>query len=97
MPILSIVSTVYKSRPFLPSFLSACLAVVAELGLAADEWELVLADDGSPDDSLAWLRQQQAAYPQVVLVELARNFGHHYAAVAGLACQGAAAPAQVAG
>lgn len=46
--------------------------------------ELVLVDDGSPDESLALAREHAARDTRIVVVELARNFGHHHAILAGL-------------
>jgi putative glycosyltransferase len=48
-------------------------------------YELVYVDDGSPDASAATVRELAGGDARVVLVELSRNFGHHPAAVAGLA------------
>jgi putative glycosyltransferase len=82
-PALSIVTTLYRSRAFLPEFLTQCLSTLAALGIA--DYELVFVDDGSPDDSAAWVREQCRVQPRIRLVELSRNFGHHQAAIAGLA------------
>ncbi len=48
------------------------------------EDELILVDDGSPDNSLALARAHAAIDPRITVVELARNFGHHVAILAGL-------------
>src|SRR4051794_39196736 len=77
MPI-SLVTTLYKSAPFLDEFVARCLA------LMRPDDELVLVDDGSPDNSLELARAHASADPRVVVVELARNFGHHIAILAGL-------------
>ncbi|MBB6253755.1 putative glycosyltransferase [Nitrospirillum iridis] len=47
--------------------------------------EFILVDDGSPDDSLAVARSLMAQDSRVVVLELARNFGHHKAMMTGLA------------
>ena len=49
-----------------------------------DKDELILVDDGSPDESLALAREHAARDARIVVVELARNFGHHHAILAGL-------------
>ena len=49
-----------------------------------DKDELVLVDDGSPDESLALAKAHAARDTRIVVVELARNFGHHHAILAGL-------------
>lgn len=81
-PAWSIVSTMYRSRAFLERFLEEVLTALAELG--AHEFEIVLVNDGSPDESLAYAMTRQREIPQLVVVDLSRNFGHHYAMQAGL-------------
>lgn len=75
---VSLVSTLYKSAPFVDEFVARCLA------LMGPEDELILVDDGSPDNSLALARARAAVDSRIVVVELARNFGHHIAILAGL-------------
>lgn len=82
IPAISIVSTMYRSRPFLETFLAECGAALAELGLA--DYEIVLVNDGSPDDSRDYVRGRIGELPGLVLVDLSRNFGHHAAIMAGL-------------
>ena len=55
----------------------------AQVG-SARELELVLVNDGSPDDSAAVCRGLAARKPHVRFVDLARNFGEHNAVMAGL-------------
>jgi dolichol-phosphate mannosyltransferase len=47
-------------------------------------YELVFIDDGSKDASVAHMHKLMAHDPRIVLVELARNFGHQVALSAGL-------------
>lgn len=75
---ISLVSTLYKSAPFLDEFVARCLAL-----MRIDD-ELILVDDGSPDNSLSMARQHAARDSRIVVVQLARNFGHHRAILAGL-------------
>jgi len=81
-PELSVISTLYRSRPFLERFLSECLQALSEL--KSDQFEILLVNDGSPDDSLAYALERQQDIPQLVIVDLSRNFGHHHAIQAGL-------------
>ena len=81
-PHISIVSTMYRSRPFLERFLAECLQALAELDCT--EFEIVLVNDGSPDDSLDYAVSRRKDIPHLVVVDLSRNFGHHYAIQAGL-------------
>ncbi|KGO89067.1 glycosyltransferase family 2 protein [Flavobacterium suncheonense] len=80
---LSVVTTLYRSKPFLEVFLKEMTAAIKVLKIEA--YELIFVNDGSPDDSLAYLLAQKEQYPQLKLIDLSRNFGHHYAIQAGLA------------
>ena len=81
-PLLSIVTTMYRSRRFLERFLAECRQAAEESGFAT--FEIVLVNDGSPDDSLAYAISRKPDFPELVIVDLSRNFGHHYAIQAGL-------------
>ncbi|MGO8754179.1 MAG: glycosyltransferase family 2 protein [Gallionellaceae bacterium] len=81
-PQVSIVSTMYRSRPFLENFLAGCLETLHEIQVA--DFEIVLVNDGSPDDSLTYAVGRRQDIPQLVVVDLSRNFGHHHAIQAGL-------------
>ena len=82
VPEWSIVSTMYRSHEFLSDFLDQCLEVLARMQVK--DFEIVLVNDGSPDDSLAYAKKRQQDIPQLVVVDLSRNFGHHNAMQAGL-------------
>ena len=79
---LSVVTTLYKSRPFLATYLKEILASIQEIKI--DNYELIFVNDGSPDDSVKFLLEQKKEIPQIKIVDLSRNFGHHYAIQAGL-------------
>ena len=81
-PTLSIVSTLYNSRRFLDDFLRGCLEALAEAG--CKQYEIVLVNDGSPDDSLDHALTLKRDLPGLVIVDLSRNFGHHHAVQAGI-------------
>jgi putative glycosyltransferase len=81
-PALSIVSTMYRSRQFLDQFLKQCLQSVHDIGCT--KFEIVLVNDGSPDDSVDYAISRKHDIPELVIVDLSRNFGHHYAMQAGL-------------
>jgi putative glycosyltransferase len=81
-PTISIVSTMYRSRFFLEQFLAECLQALQQL--ECTDFEIVLVNDGSPDDSLTYAVTRRQDIPQLVVVDLSRNFGHHYAMQAGL-------------
>ncbi|HEY8233314.1 MAG TPA: glycosyltransferase family 2 protein [Vicinamibacteria bacterium] len=79
---LSVVTMLYRSEAYLREFHARALSAAGRL---TPSFELVYVDDGSPDASAATVRELGAGDPRVVLVELSRNFGHHRAAVAGIA------------
>ncbi|MCM8614005.1 glycosyltransferase family 2 protein [Accumulibacter sp.] len=81
-PQISIVSTLYRSRPFLEDFLDGCLEALRRLAIS--DFEIVLVNDGSPDDSLDYLLARRHDLAELVVVDLSRNFGHHHAMQAGL-------------
>ena len=49
------------------------------------DFEIILVDDGSPDNSRAIAEGFLSTHPQLRIIELSRNFGHHAAMLAGLA------------
>lgn len=80
---LSIVATLYQSAGYLEAFHArACAAAQALVG---DDYEIVLVNDGSLDESLAVAVQLARQDDHVLVVELSRNFGHHKAMMTGLA------------
>jgi putative glycosyltransferase len=79
---LSIVATLYRSSSYLDEFHRRATAAAASL--VGDDYEIVLVNDGSPDDSLERAIELSARDPHVAVVDLSRNFGHHKAMVAGL-------------
>jgi putative glycosyltransferase len=80
---LSVVATLYRSAAHLREFHRR--ATEAARAYAGEDYEIVLVNDGSPDDSLALAVQLAAADPRLVVVDLSRNFGHHKAMMTGLA------------
>jgi dolichol-phosphate mannosyltransferase len=52
--------------------------------LARGQWELVLVDDGSRDDSWERVQALHTRDPRVLGIRFSRNFGHHVALTAGL-------------
>lgn len=79
---LSIVTTLYKSERFLDSFVAQCEAAMIEI--KCDSYEIVFVNDGSPDKSLDKVLKIKETNENIVAIDLSRNFGHHYAIMAGL-------------
>lgn len=80
---LSIVATLYQSAGHIVEFHERASAVAK--GFAGEDYEIVLVNDGSPDDSLDVALGLVEDDEHVVVVDLSRNFGHHKAMMTGLA------------
>ncbi|MGE7368951.1 glycosyltransferase family 2 protein [Neorhizobium sp. NPDC001467] len=80
---LSIVATLYKSAPYIAEFHQRASAVARQL--FDDDYEIILVNDGSPDNSLDLSVSLAVNDKHVVVVDLSRNFGHHRAMMTGLA------------
>lgn len=78
---LSVVATLYKSEGTVEEFIARASAAAREI---AEDYEIVLVDDGSPDRALALAIARARADPHLKVVELSRNFGHHKAMMTGL-------------
>lgn len=86
-PLLSIVSPVYRAAEIVPVLVQRIL--VSALAITND-FEIILVEDGSPDDSWLCICAACATEPRVKGIKLTRNFGQQNAITAGLAhAQGA--------
>lgn len=81
-PELSVVATLYMSSPHIEEFYQRIVACCKKL---TDSFELILVNDGSPDDSLAKAKALTQLDHRLKVVDLSRNFGHHKAIMTGLA------------
>ncbi len=79
---LSIVSSLYRSAPYLRDFHRRAAVTAQQLGL---DYEMILVNDGSPDDSLEIALELRRNDPRLCVIDLSRNFGHHKAMMTGLA------------
>lgn len=79
---LSIVTTLYRSEPYIGDFYRRISAAAKQL---TDKYELIFVNDGSPDHSLDVVLSLAAGDPRIVVIDLSRNFGHHKAIMTGLA------------
>lgn len=80
---LSIVATLYQSEPYILEFHQRASAAAEQL--VGEDYEIVLVNDGSPDNSLDLAVKLTESDSHVVVVDLSRNFGHHKAMMTGLA------------
>ncbi|MBP7461703.1 MAG: glycosyltransferase family 2 protein [Candidatus Delongbacteria bacterium] len=78
---LSIVTTLYYSAPYLREFYSRCRTAVSAL---TDDYEMILVNDGSPDESLEIAIELSRSDDRIRVIDLSRNFGHHKAIQTGL-------------
>jgi putative glycosyltransferase len=79
---LSIVTTLYKSKNYLEVFLKEIISSIEIIEI--NDFELIFVNDGSPDNSLEYLLERKKDISQIKIIDLSRNFGHHYAIQAGL-------------
>jgi undecaprenyl-phosphate 4-deoxy-4-formamido-L-arabinose transferase len=79
---VSVVIPVYRSSATLRNLADRLAAVLEAERLS---WELILVDDGSPDDSWKEMVALHRQRPdRIVAVQLTRNFGQHNALMCGL-------------
>lgn len=79
---LSIVTTLYDSAPYLEQFYLRACAAAEQI---THGYEIILVNDGSPDNSLDIAISIHLRDKRVRVIDLSRNFGHHKAMMTGLA------------
>jgi len=82
-PHISVVSMIYRSGSSIEEFVEQTVTALAEIDCS--NYEIILVNDGSPDNSRQLILDLKRRYNEIILIDLSRNFGHHYAASAGLA------------
>lgn len=78
---LSIITSMYFSAPYLEEFMTR---IRAEAEKITPHYEIILVNDGSPDDSLKTALSLQSNDSRIRIVDLSRNFGQHKAMMCGL-------------
>lgn len=78
---LSIVTTLYFSGAYLEEFI---LRISKAASSITDDYEIILVDDGSPDDSWSIAKRLFSTSKHLKGIELSRNYGHHKAMMVGL-------------
>ena len=80
-PELSVVVPLFNEAEIVSELIQrltiACIA-------CTEDYELVIVNDGSQDNTLPLLIDLSAKLPELVIVDLSRNFGHMHAVTAGL-------------
>jgi dolichol-phosphate mannosyltransferase len=85
-PVLSVVTPAYNESENLPVLFERLKQVLAALHV---EWEWIVIDDHSADETFAVLCRLSTADARVRAIRFARNFGSHIAITCGLrACRG---------
>lgn len=79
---LSIVTTLYRSAPYVNQFYARASSVAKQL--ATEDYEIIFVNDGSPDNSLEIAVSLNKFDSSIIIVDLSRNFGHHKAMMTGL-------------
>jgi len=81
---LSVVTTLYKSRDYIPELVATLKNTISKMPIQT--WEIVMVNDGSPDDSLDVALKVKRENPDIpiTIIDLSRNFGHHTAILAGI-------------
>ena len=80
-PYISIVSPVYRGEKMVAELVHRNVESVSTV---TDDYEIILVNDASPDNSWDEIVKQCVANPKVKGINLSRNFGQHYAITAGL-------------
>lgn len=78
--LLSIVSPVYQAKNHIHELINRISNTLNNIS----EYEIILVDDASTDSSWEEIVKYSAENPQVKGIRLSRNFGQHYAIIAGL-------------
>lgn len=78
---VSVVSPIYKAYDCIDELYER---LISSLSLITDDFEIILVNDSSPDDSWSKLTDLATKDIRVKILNLSRNFGQHYAISAGL-------------
>ena len=78
---ISLVIPLYNEEKLVDELMSRCLKVLNEIG---DDFELIIIDDGSKDQTLEKLINRKENEKRIKIISLSRNFGHQAAITAGL-------------
>ena len=78
---LSVVIPIYNDQEVIAELLRRLTAVLRSI---VCEYEIILVDDGSRDDSWAVMNEQRTQYDHLRIARLSRNFGQQNAIAAGL-------------
>jgi len=78
---LSVVAPMYNEATIIGEFIDRVMTVLSRQG---GEFELILVDDGSKDNTVAVARAKSKQWPNLRIITFSRNYGHEIASTAGL-------------
>ncbi len=78
---ISIIATLYHSSKYINEFHQRITETVKKI---TEDYEIILVNDGSPDNSLEIALKLFENDKKVKIINLSRNFGHHKAIMTGL-------------
>lgn len=78
---ISVVSPVYRGEKMVSELVRRNVEALTGMGV---DYEIILVNDASPDNSWQTIEQECKKNPKVKGLNLSRNFGQHYAITAGL-------------
>jgi len=78
---VSVVVPVYNSQATLPTLVARLEAVLSQ---SASDFEVILVNDGSRDESWGTICRLASEHPWVAGIDLMRNYGQHNALLAGI-------------
>lgn len=81
-PLISVVSPEYKGAKMISELVRRNIEALSQI---TDDFEIILVNDASPDDTWEVICSECAKDQRVKGINLSRNFGQHYAISAGLA------------
>src|SRR5258706_14407826 len=81
MPLISVVSPVYKAEAIVSLLVQQLFNCLESI---TSDYEIILVEDGSPDNSWLEIVKECEANKKVKGLKLSRNFGQHYAITAGI-------------
>lgn len=77
---ISVISPVYQAQDIVDELVER---LIIELEKNTNDYEILLVDDGSKDDSWTKIKENCEANSKVKGIKLSKNFGQHYAIFAG--------------
>jgi glycosyltransferase involved in cell wall biosynthesis len=78
---ICVVAPIYNESTIISEFIKQ---VSINLRMISNDYEIILVDDGSDDNSWEIISQEAQSDKKIKAIKLSRNFGHHYAITAGI-------------